>query len=59
MGLNGFILKKIKSCGQLSKSCQKLQNSDFQSQFSMSKIIQIFLKKISLKNIILGANFLW
>jgi hypothetical protein len=22
-----------KSCGQLSKSCQKLQNSDFQSQF--------------------------
>ena len=35
-----------------------MQNSHFQSQFSMSKIIQIFLKKISLKNIILGAHFL-
>jgi hypothetical protein len=33
-----------KSCGQLSKSCQKWQNSDFQSQFSMSKIIRMFLK---------------
>ena len=32
----------LKSCGQLSKSCQKWQNSDFQSQFSMPKIIQIF-----------------
>jgi hypothetical protein len=31
------------SCGQMSKSCQKWQNSDFQSQFSMSKIIRIFL----------------
>ena len=28
----------------------KLQNSDFQSHFSMSKIIRIFLKEISLKN---------
>ena len=37
-------LKKVlKSCGQLSKSCQKLQNSDFQSQFPMSKITRIFL----------------
>ena len=26
-----------------SKSYQKWQNSDFQSQFSMSKIIQMFL----------------
>ena len=34
-------LKVFKSCG---KSCEKLQNSDFQSQFSMSKIIRIFLK---------------
>ena len=31
------------SCGQLSKSCQKMQNSDFQSQFSMSKMIRNFL----------------
>ena len=34
-----------KSCAQLSKSCQKWQNPDFQSQFSMSKNIRIFLKK--------------
>ena len=38
--------KVFKSCNQLSKSCQKLQNSDFQSQLSMSKIIRIFLKRI-------------
>ena len=36
----------FESCGQLSKSCQKWQNIHFQSQFSMSKIIRIFLKKI-------------
>ena len=30
----------------LALSCQKWQNSDFQSQFSMSKNIRIFLKKI-------------
>ena len=42
----------------MSKSCQKWQNSDFQSQFSMSKIIQIFLNFFSLKNMILGAHFL-
>jgi len=35
-----------KSCTQLRKSCQKWQNSDFQSQFSMSKNIRSFLKKI-------------
>ena len=40
--INNQSLKK--SCGQLSKSCQKWQNSDFQSQFSMSKIIRIFLE---------------
>ena len=39
-------------------SCQKWQNSDFQSQFSMSKIIRIFLIFFSLKNMILGAHFL-
>ena len=51
-------LKVFKSCSQLSKNCQKWQNFDFQSQFSMSKIIPIYLKKISLKNMILGAHFL-
>ena len=40
-------------------SCQKVPKSDFQSQFSTSKIIRIFLKKISLKNINLGAHFLF
>ena len=36
----------------------KLHNSDFQSHFSMSKIIRIFLNKISLENINLGAQLL-
>jgi hypothetical protein len=36
----------------------KLQNSDFESHFSMSKIVQIFQKKISLKNINLGHKLL-
>ena len=36
-------LKSFKSCIQLSKSCQKWQNSEFRSQFSMPKIIRIFL----------------
>ena len=38
--------------------CQKVPILDFQSEFSMSKIIWIFLKKNSLKNINLGAPFL-
>ena len=38
--------------------CQKVPILDFQSEFSMSKIIRIFLKKNSLKNINLGAPFL-
>ena len=33
------------SCSHLSKSWQKWQNSYFQSHFSTSKIIRIFLKK--------------
>jgi hypothetical protein len=43
---------------KLGISWPKVLISDFQSQFSMLKIIRIFLKKISLKNIILGAHFL-
>ena len=42
----------------LMGSCQKVPNFDFQSQFSMSKIIGIFLNFFSLKNINLGAHFL-
>ena len=38
---------------------QKVPKSDFQSRFSKSKILRIFLKKISLKNINLGATFLF
>ena len=40
-------------------SCQKVPKSDFQSQFLASKIIQIFQIKFSLKNINLGAPFLF
>ena len=36
----------------------KLQNSDFQSHFSTSTIVQIFTKKKSLKNINLGQQLL-
>ena len=55
---NNQPIKKFLS--QLSKSCQKWQNSDFQSQFSMSKIIRSFLIFFffSLKNMILGAHLL-
>ena len=44
--INNQPLKKFLSLAvrQLSKSCQKWQNSDIQSQFSMSKIIRIFQK---------------
>ena len=36
----------------------KLQKSDFQSHFSISKNVRIFLKTNSLKNINLGRYFL-
>ena len=38
--------------------CQKVPKFDFQSQFSMSKIIRIFLIFFSLKNINFVAHFL-
>ena len=54
-----FIKKKFWQINVHSKfSDRKMPISDFQSQFSMSKIIRIFLKKNSLKNINLGACFL-
>ena len=37
---------------------QKVPKFDFQSQFSMSKMIRIFLNFFSLKNINLGDHFL-
>ena len=40
-------------------SRQKVPKSDFQSQFSTSKITRIFLKIFLLKNINLGAHFLF
>ena len=42
----------------LSKQCQKWQKSDFHKQFSISKMVQIFLIDFSLKNIILVIQFL-
>ena len=44
-------------CDQLSKHCQKWQNSFFQSQFCMPKMVQIFPIFCSLKNISLEADF--
>ena len=38
--------------------CQRLQNSDFQSPFSASKIDQIFQRMFSLKNLRLGDQLL-
>ena len=38
--------------------CQRLQNSYFQSHFSVSKIGRIFPKKNSMKNIGLGDQLL-
>ena len=43
---------------ELLQSCQKVQKTDFQSQFSMSTIIRIVLIFFSLKNINLGEQFL-
>ena len=40
-------------------SRQKVPKSDIQSQFSMSKIIRIFLKNFTLKNINLEAHYLF
>ena len=37
---------------------QKVPKSDFQSQFSMSKNVQVFLKNFLLKNINLEPHFL-
>ena len=39
--------------------CQKVPKSDFQSRFSMLKIIQTFLKINLWDNINLGAHFLF
>ena len=39
-------------------ACRKVQKLDFQSEFSMSKIIRISLIFFSLKNNMLGAHFL-
>ena len=53
---NQHTQRKLLSFG-LTARCQKVPKFDFQSQFSMSKIIQIFLIFFSLKNTNLGANF--
>ena len=63
--VNGFQIRKIFPKNQhtqkkllnfgLMASCQKVPNFDFQSQFSMSNIIQNFLIYFSLKNTNLRA----
>ena len=50
-------LKVIKFCCHLRKSRQKLQNSDFQSQFSNSKMIRIFLIFFQRNKIYFRATF--
>ena len=52
---NIFLIQTTLNFFELLLVLSSLQNFDFLSQFSMSKIIQIFLF-FSLKNIILGAN---
>ena len=44
--------------GEVSKRCKITKPLDFQSQFSISKIIRIFPNFFSQKNINLGAHFL-
>ena len=51
-------IKNFRSCIQLSKRCQKLKILTFKVNFLCQKISESFQKKISLKNIILGAHFL-
>ena len=43
-------IKKSSCCVQLSKSCQKLQNSDFKSQLSMTEMVRISFKKNHFEN---------
>ena len=47
------------TCQTAKNSCQKGPKSEFQSRFSTSKILQIFLKKNLLKNVNLGTHFLF
>jgi hypothetical protein len=47
---NQHTQRKLLNFG-LMASCQKVPKFDFQSQFSLSKIIRIFLIFFSLKNI--------
>ena len=47
----------------MNKSCQKWQNSEFQSQFSMSKIIRIFLfffiEQYQFRSIVFVIEIFW
>ena len=57
-GITKIALKKIWTFFDKEERPAKLQKSDFQSHFSTSKIVQIFTKKKSLKNINLGQQLL-
>ena len=57
-GITKIALKKFWTFSDKVDRLTKLQNSDFQSHFSMSKIVRIFLIFFSLKNIDLGQQLL-
>ena len=57
-GITKIALKKFWTFFDKEDRLTKLQKSDFQSHFSTSKIVQIFTKKKSLKNINLGQQLL-
>ena len=57
-GITKIALKKNWIFFDKENRLAKLQKSDFQSHFSTSKIVQIFTKKNSLKNINSGQQLL-
>ena len=60
MEISTFLLYKVLADQRsiLNLAVKIAKSSDFQSQFSMSKIIRIIPKKFSLKNMKLGARLL-
>ena len=58
IGITKIALKFFLTFFEKEDRLAKLQKSDFQSHFSTSKIVQIFTKKNSLKNINLGQQLL-
>ena len=57
-GIKKIALKNVWTFFDKEDRLAKLQKSDFQNHFSMSKIVQIFTKKKSLKSINLEQQLL-